>query len=166
MIKKNRKGGERERENYILLVAEAVLEGSRRESTTGRCSGEGTGIVQSCRTKADVVAASRRTGRGGVVALESQQEGEDVVFFEVEAIVKDSQAHQFHPHKSLHNSLTYNTAFLLYHPPISLLSATLSLSLSLPLNNKWNQERRKYINFKQKKKGKSDLEGKRNGREV
>jgi len=101
-----------------------------------------------------------------VVALESQQEGEDVVFFEVEAIVKDSQAHQFHPHKSLHNSLTYNTAFLLYHPPISLLSATLSLSLSLPLNNKWNQERRKYINFKQKKKGKSDLEGKRNGREV
>jgi hypothetical protein len=132
MIKKNRKGGERERENYILLVAEAVLEGSRRESTTGRCSGEGTGIVQSCRTKADVVAASRRTGRGGVVALESQQEGEDVVFFEVEAIVKDSQAHQFHPHKSLHNSLTYNTAFLLYHPPISLLSATLSLSLSVP----------------------------------
>lgn len=86
-----------------VLVAEAVLEGSGRESTTGRRSGEGTGIVQSFRTKDDVVAASRRMGRGGVVALESQQEGEDVVFFEVEAIVKDSQAHQFHPRKSLYN---------------------------------------------------------------
>ena len=150
MIKKNRKG--RERENYILLVAEAVLEGSGRESTTGRCSGEGTGIVQSCRTKADVFAASRRMGRGGVVALESQQEGEDVVFFEVEAIVKDSQAHQFHPHKSLYNSLTYNTTLISSLPPSDLPPLRYSLSLPLPLNNKWNQERRKYINFKKKKK--------------
>lgn len=151
------------------MVAEAVLEGSGRESTTGRCSGEGTGIVQSCRTKADVVAASRRMGRGGVVALESQQEGEDVVFFEVEAIVKDSQAHQFHPHKSLYNSLTYNTTLISSLPPSDLPPLRYSLSLPLPLNNKWNQERRKYINFKKKKKARvisraREMGGRKGGR--
>lgn len=151
------------------MVAEAVLEGSGRESTTGRCSGEGTGIVQSCRTKADVVAASRRMGRGGVVVLESQQEGEDVVFFEVEAIVKDSQAHQFHPHKSLYNSLTYNTTLISSLPPSDLPPLRYSLSLPLPLNNKWNQERRKYINFKKQKKARvisraREMGGRKGGR--
>lgn len=151
------------------MVAEAVLEGSGRESTTGRCSGEGTGIVQSCRTKADVFAASRRMGRGGVVALESQQEGEDVVFFEVEAIVKDSQAHQFHPHKSLYNSLTYNTTLISSLPPSDLPPLRYSLSLPLPLNNKWNQERRKYINFKKQKKARvisraREMGGRKGGR--
>jgi hypothetical protein len=108
-------------------------------------------------------------GRGGVVVLESQQEGEDVVFFEVEAIVKDSQAHQFHPHKSLYNSLTYNTTLISSLPPSDLPPLRYSLSLPLPLNNKWNQERRKYINFKKQKKARvisraREMGGRKGGR--
>jgi hypothetical protein len=108
-------------------------------------------------------------GRGGVVVLESQQEGEDVVFFEVEAIVKDSQAHQFHPHKSLYNSLTYNTTLISSLPPSDLPPLRYSLSLPLPLNNKWNQERRKCINFKKKKKARvisraREMGGRKGGR--
>lgn len=95
------------------------MEGSGRESTTGRRSAEGT--VQSCGTKEEEEVASRRMG-GGAGVVESQQGGEGVVFFEVEAIAKDSQAHQSHKDKSLYNLLTYNTPFSSYSslPPSDL----------------------------------------------